>query len=246
MEERSIFYHIGLTVKAGAGDHICLLSACREFIRRTGNFVSTSYLPDVIAAYNDPKLQYAHKGVYLLVTPNYSHRLKAPGDYVNYYGTYLAALGMLRYGDIPQLDLPKFDSMESYAVIQPFSVFAPNLHLSLIQRLIDIFRETTGKTVYVIGSASTPRTLLNVSYDLLKDDIPHLMRVIQSASHVLTPRSLAAHVAAGYCRPTFMWVPNDGENWHMDYPNWPHVRHDFQGCSFEMEVQLHKFLNLYK
>jgi hypothetical protein len=41
---------------------------------------------------------------------------------------------------------------------------------------------------------------------------------------VLTPRSASAHVAAGYKKPAFVWVPDDGENWHLDYPEWPHGR----------------------
>jgi hypothetical protein len=47
-----------------------------------------------------------------------------------------------------------------------------------------------------------------------------MLRVIQHAALVLTPRSASAHIAAAYQIPAFLWLPHDGENWHLDYPHW--------------------------
>lgn len=224
-EETGIPYYVGLTTRAGAGDYVCLLSACREFTRRTGNPVYTDTLPDVIASYLDPNLRFGKTGVRFMVSPKETHRIKEPGDYVNYYGTYLAAMGLLKKGDDPKLELPKFEPMESYAIIQPFSVYAQNPSTEYLQAVVDGFQALTGVTVYVVGKMDTPRVLKNVNYDLLADGITNLMKIVQSASFVMSPRSLVAHLAAGYSRPSFVWVPEDGENWHLNYSDWKRVLH---------------------
>lgn len=55
-------------------------------------------------------------------------------------------------------------------------------------------------------------------------DEMNMLKIIRHAALVLTPRSASAHIAAGYGVKTVVWVPNDGENWHLDYPNWQHRR----------------------
>ena len=47
-----------------------------------------------------------------------------------------------------------------------------------------------------------------------------MLRVIQHAAFLLTPRSASANIAAAYRIPSILWVPNDGANWQLDYPGW--------------------------
>ena len=221
-------YFIELDTRAGAGDHVCLLSACREFIRRTGNTVYSENLPDVIAAYQAPNLRYGKKGIRFRISPKDLHREGNPESLVNYYGTFLGAMGLLRDGEIPKLELPKFDETEPRVVFQPYSVFAENPPLEYLQGLVDSFREMTGMEVYAVGRTDTPQVLKNVEYSLLQDGVAHMMRVVQSASFVLAPRSLLAHLAAGYGKSAFVWTPKDGENWHLNYSGWDRVLHSFK------------------
>ena len=220
-------YHVSLATMAGAGDYVCLMSACREFTRRTGNPVNLDIMPDVIAAYRDPNLRYGSDGVKFMLSPNEAHREKEPGDYMNYYGTFLGAMGLLRKGDDPKLDLPIFDKMESYVILQPFSVYAQNPKLEYLQILVNNFLELTGVEVHIVGKESTPRILQNVKYDLLQDSITSLMKIVQNSALVLGPRSLLSHLAAGYNRPAFIWVPDDNENWHLDYSGWERILHPY-------------------
>lgn len=228
MDETGIPYYVTMSAKASVGDHVCLLSACREFIRRTGNTVYTDSMPDVIAAYQDSKLLFGNRGVKMQLHLVESHREKESGDYINYYGTFLAAMGLLRKGDVPKLELPKFESVEPKVLIQPAAFYAENSGLSYVQGLVDKFVKLTGKRVYVVGKVSTPRMLKNVDYSLLQDGVTNIMRLVQSAELVMTPRSLLAHLAAGYGRPSFVWVPENGENWHLNYVDWPRVLHSFE------------------
>lgn len=222
-DDKGLPYHISIVQKAGAGDHVCLVAACREFAKRTGNTVYYDNLPDVIAAYHDPMVKYGRKGVSFISNPVPAHRQKDPGGYVNYYGTYLASLGLLEPGVEPELVLPVFGKMKSHVVIQPYSNFARNPPTEYVQELVDTFINLTGMDVYVIGKTTTPRTLVNVKYDLVCDGLTNIMEIIQNAAFVMCPRSLSAHLAAGYKKKAFVWVPDDGENWHLNYPGWPHV-----------------------
>ena len=227
MNDTGLAYYVSMSSRANAGDHICMLSACREFIRRTGHTVYTDSMPDVVAAYNDPKLLYGKKGLKFTLTVNDSHREKEPGDYINYYGTFLAAMGLICKGDVPKLELPKFDPVKPRVLIQQASLYAENPSSHYVQWLVDKFIKATGKKVYAVGKASTPKVLKHVDYSLLQDGVTNIMRLVQSAEFVMTPRSLTAHLAAGYGRPSFVWVPGDGENWHLDYPDWPRILHPF-------------------
>ena len=59
-------------------------------------------------------------------------------------------------------------------------------------------------------------------------DYIDVIRCVQHAALVLTPRSASAHIAAAYRIPSFCWLPEDGENWHLDYPSWNHHRFYFE------------------
>jgi ADP-heptose:LPS heptosyltransferase len=96
--------------------------------------------------------------------------------------------------------------------------------------------------VYVIGKATTPRILKNVKYDLVCDGLTNIMEIIQNAAFVMTPRSLCAHLAGGYKKKAFVWVPNDGENWHLNYPGWDHVCQRWEAGITPAKERLHEFL----
>ena len=207
------------------GDNICCLSAAIEFAEKTSSIVYVDFFKDVVEAYNHPRLKFGNKGETLHVFAAHKHRNKVPGLFVNILGTYYAEFGLPI--DDPVLRLPSFDPVESRALIQPISRFAENPPDGYVQRLADEFIRQTGMTLYAVGHPSTPQTLRNVDYSLLKADVPFLMQQIQYAKCVLTPRSLSANLAAGYGRPAFMWSPKDGEDWHLNYSTWKGTRVNF-------------------
>lgn len=226
-----------------AGDMICLYSCCRTFIKTTGYTVYVPAYEDVVKAYKDERFRFGYEGVYFVVSA-FNHRGKQPLGYYNYLGTFLAAMGLLNE-PYPNLDLPTFEipvGTERKALIQPFSNFAENPPLEYIQGMVDTFIEQTGMKLYAIGKPDTPQTLRGVDYSLLKDGIAHMMKLVQNASFVLTPRSMTAHLAAGYKTPTFVWCPSDGENWHLDYKNWTNKRFEFKKGFDSSRHELVEFL----
>lgn len=202
------------------GDSVCFLSACRKFATDTEDTVCVSVLPEIVDAYADPShLRFGRDGEYIKVTPWEHHRKKESIGFGNYYGTFLASMGM-KVSGLPELVLPRLPSLgESFSIIQPFSVHTPNQTVEYVQQIVDTFTKLTGEELVVVGGRSTPRVLNGVRY-ALKDDLIFLMMMVQDARFVLTPRSLTANLAAGYHRPAFIWMPDDGEGWHLDYPNW--------------------------
>lgn len=214
-------FHVSMPMKHHAGDAICLLSTCRLMVEMLDCDVTVENIRDVVAAYKCPRLRFAQDGEPLVVprTVTTNPRNKEPGKFVNYAGIYMDALG-LPVGEHPRLVLPRFEPEEPKVLIQPWAYTAPNPPEKFIQGVVDAFVEETGIRPYVVGSADTKTFLHNVRYDLVQTSLPALMRHIQSASFVMTPRSLSAHVAAGYGRPAFVWCPDDGENWHLEYEGW--------------------------
>ena len=234
-------YYVGFW--PGAGDIICLFSACQRFIEKYGCTVYADFARDVVEAYGNPNFRFGRSGNMLQVDARY-HRLKSHGGCYNYLGTFLAPMGLL-IEPYPSLNLPTFDissGVERKALIQPFSHWAENPPLEYVQGLVDAFIESTGMKLYAIGSLKTPRTLKNVDYSLLQDGITNMMRCIQNAAFVLTPRSASAHIAAGYRIPCFVWCPSDGENWHLDYKNWPNKRIEFKYGLDTLKYELVEFL----
>ncbi len=213
--------------KTHCGDMLCVLSACREHIRRTGNTICVDEFGDVVKAYHDPKFLVGGDGVWWSI-PAFSicaaHRIKdtktdAWKKYHNIYGTFLGGMGLLTE-ECPLLDFPRFDNCEPKVVIQPFSRFAKNPPLDYLQFIVDCFHEMTDLQIYAIGHANTPQNLRGVNYSLLETSVPRIMQIVQHSIFVLSPRSLAANIAAAYNKPAFVWAPNDGENWHLNYEGW--------------------------
>ncbi len=210
------------------GDWLCLISAAREYARRHPmDEVCVANLDDVVSLYRDGLIKPGRGGRRVAI--NAEHREKYFSVRRNYLGTFLWEI-------VPQikhplnLDLPKFPelSKDRIAIIQPRSRFAENPPVSYVQGLVNEFLKCGGTRLFAVGDLSTPRDLEGVDYSLLCDSVPELLRNVSRAYAVLTPRSATAHAAAAYGIPTFAWVPDDGENWHLDYPNWQRFIHYFK------------------
>jgi hypothetical protein len=214
------------------GDFLFVISACREFIEKTGNTIYMDEYPDVVSAYNHPLFKVGSSGVQwpISVEIHRAHRIKENTGlwkpYQNIYGCALAAMGLLR-GNTPTLKLPSFPAIESRIVMQPFSRFAQNPHVEFLQEVANQCRAVFRRPVCIIGKENTPRLLKGVEY-CLSDKLSDLMRMVQHAALVLTPRSLCANVAAAYHVPAFVWAPDDGENWHLNYPDWKRKMYIFR------------------
>ncbi|MEE9692630.1 hypothetical protein ACSZN3_08100 [Aeromonas hydrophila] len=226
----------------GLGDKLCALSAAREFARRNPNLsVYYNTLPKIVAAYGDELLKLG-TGAYPL-PENYAlfHREKDSSPAANYLGCYYLGLGINFYSN-PKLELPAVPPCvglmpDSYIALQPTANWAtPNISLDDIKRVI----QDAPLPVVLTGNYITNNSTDNVSdEDKLRfnqelvtaganasyiGDEMNMLKLIRHAALVLTPRSASAHIAAGYGVKTVVWVPNDGENWHLDYPNWQHKR----------------------
>jgi hypothetical protein len=196
------------------------MSACREVIKRTGNTVYVNFAQDVIEAYRDEKFRFGKQGWRWPTTPDSLFEIRDSGDlYKNYLGLFYASMGLLT-DEPPALDLPTFEPMESVPIIQPMARSAENPPTPYVQMLVNIFYHMTGEKLCVVGAPNCPHFLQNVRYEFLDWGISKVMKVVANSSFVITCRSLTAHLAAGYHKPTFLWYPNDGKEWHMNYPNW--------------------------
>ncbi len=226
----------------GLGDKLCALSAAREFARRNPNLsVYYNTLPNIVTAYGDDLVKLG-TGAYPL-PENYAlfHREKDSSPAANYLGCYYLGLG-INFDSNPGLELPAVAPCAgltpgSYVALQPTANWAkPNLSLNDIKRVI----QDSPLPVVLTGNYITNNTTDNISdedkqrfnQELITaganasyiGDEMNMLKLIRHAALVLTPRSASAHIAAGYGVKTVVWIPNDGENWHLDYPDWQHKR----------------------
>lgn len=226
----------------GLGDKLCAMVAAREFARRNpGLRVFFNTLPSVVSAYSDGLL---HLGANTYPLPeNYAlfHREKDSSPAGNYLGCYYLGLGMA-FHENPAIDLPDVPPLDglqprAYIALQPTANWAkPNFPFEDLVRII----KSSPLPVVLTGSYFTKNsTALVTEEDRLRienilvsaganasfiGDEMNMLRMIRHAALVVTPRSASAHIAAGYGVKTVVWVPNDGENWHLDYPEWQHAR----------------------
>jgi hypothetical protein len=214
----------------GFGDKLCALSTAREFARRHSKHkVHFQYFPEIVTAYGD-NLVVPGSGRYVIPyqEPHF-YRDRNSSLAANYLGCYYLNAG-LHFDDSPCLDLPSLPPHpelmpQSYIALQPLAGWAnPNIarhHLESIIRMAPL-------PVVVVGKPETRRDIKGAIFDYLGQPID-MLRIIQHAAFMLTPRSASAHIAAAYRVPSLIWVPSDGENWHLDFPEWDHktisVRH---------------------
>jgi hypothetical protein len=212
------------------GDQLCLVGSARHYARRNPRVkVFVSNLPDVVQAYDDNLISHGLDGRRILCHPVARCRVKHRSPDLNYLGTYMAELGM-KFKALPALELPRLPPLlglppRSYVCLQPYSVYArnPKDPKRFVQFLVNACRKLYRQPIVAGGSPSAPRDLKGVDYGYLGTHMEFL-RCVQHAAFVLTPRSAAAHIASAYRVPSLIWVPDDGENWHLDYPDWPHYR----------------------
>ncbi len=224
------------------GDWLCMVSASREYARRhPGEEVFVTNLGDVIDAYGDGLLKCGRCRDHRQIHP--VHREKHRSTRHNYLGTFLREL-CPEITEPMNLELPRFTTTEDrIAVIQPYSSYAENPSREYIQALVSTFIKGTGRKIYAVGNLQTRQDLSGVDYSLLQDSAPLLLEHVAQADVVLSPRSATAHAAAGYCIPSFVWVPDDGENWHLNYPGWHHRCHYHKEGPDSALASLSEFLN---
>lgn len=205
----------------GLGDKLCALSTAREYARRNPHLkVHFCQLSEVVEAFDDQLLFSEDRGIAVPNNSDVFHREKHQSIAGNYLGCYYLGFG-LEFSSLPALELPKLPppnglAAGSYVVLQPAANWAqPNLSPAQLQTLVD----ASPLPVFVSGRDDTSRELHNVSYDHLGNELD-MLRLVQHARLVISPRSATIHIAAAYRVPTIAWLPDDGENWHLDYPDW--------------------------
>jgi hypothetical protein len=205
----------------GLGDKLCALSTAREYARRNPNLkVHFCLLPEIVEAFGDQLISPEDRGIAVPNNSDVFHREKHHSIAGNYLGCYYLGFG-LEFASLPALELPRLPPPDglasgSYVVLQPAANWAqPNLSTAQLQTLVD----ASPLPVIVSGRNETSRELRNVSYDYLGNELD-MLRLVQHARLAITPRSATIHIAAAYRIPTVAWLPDDGENWHLDYPDW--------------------------
>jgi SAM-dependent methyltransferase len=219
----------------GLGDTLCFVAAARIYAQRHPNTkVVINEGKDIVEAYGDDLVQFDPLDDHPVFNPNFGNRTKTSSPAKNYVGCFLTSMGEPVF-DPPALELPKLRPIDgltprAYVALQPYSGFAANPHerIAFVQAMVNVVRDRLpGYPIACVGHPNTPRDLDGVDYGHLSNNVLTLLSVVQHACLILTPRSASAHAAAGYRVPSYIWVPNDGENWHLDYPFWDTVRIPF-------------------
>lgn len=236
----------------GLGDELAFLVAARALAKADVGQVRV-LSSRLLGAWPDSLLLPAEPGTPAqgrrLLDASSRHRVKGSSPDGNYLGTYLAALGLPPQDGPPDFELPPLEPPRglvpgAYVAVQPlaFSARNPGDPIRYVERLVAVARqELPGWPVVALGD---PRTTIRAvrGLDLAWLGGPEeLLRVVGHAGLVLTPRSATAHVAAGHGVPAFVWVPEDGEDWHLDYPYWPHTRVPVDLDPKEAEARLAAF-----
>ncbi|WP_146207971.1 glycosyltransferase family 9 protein [Azospirillum sp. TSH64] len=225
-EDQALPRDLTITIPAGwgLGDRLCALSTAREFSRRFPmHRVHFRYLKDIATAYSDTLLIHGHNGLVIPENSSLFHRQKDTSPAGNYLGCYYLGIG-LDFDALPNLDLPLVPPLPGlepgrYAVLQTAANWArPNLSNSALQQIID----QCPLPVVLVGKPDQSIALQRVIPLGMGDEMT-MLRAVRHARLVMAPRSASAHIASAYRVPSVIWVPDDGENWHLDYPGWPHT-----------------------
>jgi len=205
------------------GDAICGLTAAREFARRHPDLsVEFQFLPEIVRAYGDDLVRSGSSGY---VIPDQSGRFlseKWNSVVGNYQGSYYLGLGM-DFDMLPRPELP---------ILQPARSLAPRSFIALypgiegvhsipaIEQLEGIVRAAS-LPVFCIGDGLIRPVIRGIDYSFAGSTM-EMLRLIQHAALVITPRSAPAHIAAAYSVPSIVWSSNDPFEWHIDYHGWNH------------------------
>jgi hypothetical protein len=205
-------------------DLLCALSAAREFARRNPELeVQFQYLPEIVDAYDDDLVRPGNGGY---IIPNYSEQFLSERDSSiasNYQGGYYLGLA-LNFAVPPRPELPIMPAVKG---LQPRSYIvlatgAEGLTSTLSLEQLNSLVQTAPLPVVCIGNATARPGIKGADY--FNGPPLAMLRLIQHASVVLTSRTTPAHIAAAYEVPSVVWIPEDGYDWHIDYPAWNHRR----------------------
>ena len=121
----------------------------------------------------------------------------------------------------------------------------PDWPIVLVGRPGDVPRQLLAalRAQGVVGCEGAPQSKPEARDDAATGDVLRLSRTIQHAGLVLTPRSAGAHAAAAHGAPAFLWLPADGEDWHLDYPDWPTRRVTYSTPPGEAAAALAAFVS---
>lgn len=213
----------------GLGDMICALSAARKFARDNPQFrVHFNRIPSILRSYRD-KLVTTGGGQIIDISQHgvpYFFNEETTSFAMNYLGCYYLSLGM-DFDNPPELELPSFLppkglSPGRYIVIQPRAASewgGVPLSVRTLQNIVN----NCPLPVVCVGKRGTDLMLQNMDCSYMGNELS-LLQLIQHCALVIAPRSVSAHIAAGYHRPAVIIVPDDAFNWHLDYSHWHHVR----------------------
>lgn len=186
--------------------------------------VNTTILPGVVRAYGDELVGTENVGALWTLTPSSFQRAKNGLVCKNYLGTWHVAAGLPVLEsprlELPTLAIPRGLRAGGHIVFQPHSNYARNPPPPWqSEALAAVRRAWPGTPVFAFGSPQRTRRGLDLDYSRLGSALD-MLALVASAILVVGPRSASAHIAASYGVPAALWLPEDGENWHLDYPAW--------------------------
>jgi hypothetical protein len=206
-------------------DSLCAISAAREFARRHPNVeVQFPHLPEILRAYGDDLVRPGSAGYVVPVQPQEFLSEQSGSITGNYQGCYHLGLGM-DFHVPPRPELPIIPpatgvSPRSFIVLHPG---VEGLEPTPSREQLEFIVRTAPLPVVCIRDARTSRTIKGADY-FRPGSLLEVLRLIQHAALVLTSRNVFSHIAAAYDVPSIVWVPGDGLDWHIDYPDWNHRR----------------------
>src|SRR2546422_9945218 len=187
--------NISVPSQWGLGDKLCALSTAREIARRHPKLkVHFESFPEIVTAYGDTLVEPGRGGYVVPCSDHYFYRDRKRSLAANSLGCYYLNAG-LHFDVPPCLDLPPLPpcpdfNARSYIALQPHAGWAkPNIsrrHLEFIVRMAPL-------PVVVVGRPDTPRDIKGANFDHLGEPI-EMLRIIQHAAILLTPRSASAHI----------------------------------------------------
>lgn len=234
--DENIYRH----VHGALGDTLCFFSAIRKLARFKQQTLRVytqrrnllGLFADDLLKYGDEILLPKHKIVFNIhpredfdIDENRS--VPATEYCKNFVGVFMKAFHM-DVGEAPTIEVPDLPRLprlpRQYIAFQPFSNFAPNPPIEFLNRVVERARRVL--PIVLVGSPDTP-AFPGTDNTFLGDEMS-LLSTIQHAALVLCPRSASAHAASGYRTSACVWLPPRCKyNWHLNYPNWPSRRGDF-------------------
>lgn len=221
------------------GDSLCFISAIRKLARLKGVTLHIESRQNLLSLYGDNLLAYGNKTIF----PHFKviHGIHPREDYCvdlsaylpaeqyckNLAGVFMKSFHM-SVTEVPEIEVPKVARLEGlpekYIAFQPASTFARNPPIEFLNKIVSRCRDVL--PIVLFGKPDTQR--FDGTFSQFLGDEYSVLSVVSHASLVLCPRSAGAHIAAGYHKPSVVWMPPKCRmNWHLNYPDWPCKRADF-------------------